>query len=75
MDQPQLAPFSLGYVNILIAGIVAPLTIVCARLGVKLASRASQEKLVKVFDVEVISDFLCLYPVVDLDKGVIDEFV
>jgi len=49
LQQPETAPFSLGYVNILVAGIVAPLTIICARLGVRLSARASQEKLVKAF--------------------------
>lgn len=49
--QPDAAPFSLGYVNILIAGIVAPLTILCARLGVRMASRTSQDRLVKAFSV------------------------
>lgn len=49
LQQPLNAPFSLGYVNILIAAVVAPLSIACARLGVKLASRTSQEKLVKAF--------------------------
>ena len=48
---PDLAPFSLGYVNLLVAAIVAPLTIVFARLGVKCASKTSQTKLVKVFAV------------------------
>jgi uncharacterized membrane protein YfcA len=45
------APFSWGYVNLLVAVIVAPLTMICARIGVKLASRTSQTKLVKVFAV------------------------
>jgi len=49
--QPEAAPFSLGYVNILVAGIVAPVTILCARLGVRMASRTSQDKLVKAFAV------------------------
>ncbi len=44
-----LAPFSFGYVNVLVALIVAPLTIVCARLGVRVASRISHAKLIKVF--------------------------
>jgi len=48
---PEAAPFSLGYVNILVAGIVAPVTILCARVGVRLATRTSQEKLVKAFAV------------------------
>lgn len=42
-------PFSLGYVNLLVAGIVAPLTMIFARFGVVLANKLSQEKLVKVF--------------------------
>ncbi len=41
----------IGYVNILVAAIVAPLTIIFARLGVNLASRTSQMKLVKAFAV------------------------
>ncbi len=45
----QAIPFSFGYVNILVAAIVAPLTIVFARFGVVLANRISQAKLVKVF--------------------------
>jgi uncharacterized membrane protein YfcA len=43
------APFSLGYVNFLVAFLVAPLAMICARLGVKLASRTSHDKLVKIF--------------------------
>ncbi|MCF6180113.1 MAG: sulfite exporter TauE/SafE family protein [Geopsychrobacter sp.] len=42
-------PFSFGYVNLLVAAIVAPLTIVAARLGVRLASRISQDKMIRVF--------------------------
>ncbi len=49
LQQATVAPFSLGYVNILIALMVAPLTIIFARIGVKLASRASQAKLIKIF--------------------------
>jgi len=45
------APFSLGYVNILIALMVAPLAMIFARIGVKLSSRTSQTKLVKIFAV------------------------
>ncbi|MBN1958868.1 MAG: sulfite exporter TauE/SafE family protein [Desulfuromonadales bacterium] len=51
LQQAVSAPFSWGYVNFLIALIVAPLTMAFARLGVKLASRTSQTKLVKVFAV------------------------
>jgi hypothetical protein len=46
---PQLPPFSLGYVNQLVAVIIAPLTIVFARLGVRLASRTDHAKLMKGF--------------------------
>jgi len=46
---PQLPPFSLGYVNQLVAVIIAPLTIVFARLGVRLASRTDHAKLMKIF--------------------------
>lgn len=45
----QLPPFSLGYVNQLVALIIAPLTIVFARLGVRLASRTDHAKLMKTF--------------------------
>ena len=48
---PETAPYSLGYVNLLVALLVAPLTIIFARVGVKLASSTSQTKLVKVFAV------------------------
>lgn len=51
LQHDLLAPFSLGYVNILVALIVAPLTMICARLGVKLASRTSQVRLIKIFAV------------------------
>ena len=42
-------PFSFGYVNVLVAVIVAPLTMIFARFGVILANKISQDKLVKVF--------------------------
>jgi len=51
LQQPETAPFSLGYVNILVAALVSPVTIFCARVGVRLATRTSQEKLVKAFAV------------------------
>ncbi len=47
-------PFSLGYVNLLVAAVVAPLTMICARLGVRLASRISQDKMVQVFAILLI---------------------
>ncbi len=49
LQSSVIAPFSLGYVNILITVIVAPLTIIFARIGVKFASHTSQEKLVRIF--------------------------
>ncbi len=51
MGTPGGMPFSIGYVNLLVAAIVAPLTIVFAKLGVKLASSTNQTKLVKIFAV------------------------
>ena len=51
MGSPGAMPFSIGYVNLLVAAIVAPLTIVFAKIGVKLASRTNQTKLVKIFAV------------------------
>ena len=51
LHHPENVPFSYGYVNVLVAGIVAPLTIIFARIGVKMASRTSQTRLVKAFAV------------------------
>jgi len=52
MQNPAGAtPFSIGYVNMLVALLVAPLTIIFARIGVKWASRTSQTKLIKIFAV------------------------
>ncbi len=51
LQAPQQAEFSFGYVNVLVATIVAPLSLLSARLGVKLASRTSQDQLVKAFAV------------------------
>jgi hypothetical protein len=52
---PQLPPFSLGYVNLLVAAVIAPLTIAFARLGVRVASRTPHAKLVKGFSVFLIA--------------------
>lgn len=41
--------YSFGYVNLLVAALVAPVTMVSARIGVRLASRISQDRMVKVF--------------------------
>ncbi len=51
---PQLPPFSLGYVNLLVTVLVAPFTILMARVGVRVASRTSHARLVKVFAVLII---------------------
>ena len=54
LQQPETAPLSLGYVNVLVATVVAPASMVFARLGVKLATRTSQKNLVKYFAVLLI---------------------
>lgn len=54
LQQPETAPLSLGYVNVLVATVVAPVSMGFARLGVKLATRTSQKHLVKVFAVMLI---------------------
>jgi uncharacterized membrane protein YfcA len=46
---PQLPPFSVGYVNLLVVAMVAPFATVGARFGVRIASRLSHDKLVKIF--------------------------
>lgn len=46
---PNLPPFSLGYVNFLVVLLVAPFTMILARLGVRIASRTSHDRLIKVF--------------------------
>ncbi len=51
LQQPVVAPFSFGYVNWLVLLLVAPLTMICARLGVRYASRTSQTKLIRIFAV------------------------
>ncbi|MDA3903617.1 MAG: sulfite exporter TauE/SafE family protein [Desulfuromusa sp.] len=45
------APFSIGYVNLLVTFLVAPAAMIFARIGVKFATRTSQTKLVKIFAV------------------------
>lgn len=49
LQQGVNAPLTLGYVNILVAVLVAPLSIIFARLGVRFATGISQDKLIKVF--------------------------
>jgi hypothetical protein len=47
-------PYSLGYVNLLVAAVVAPLTILSARFGVRLATSISQDRMVRAFAVVLI---------------------
>lgn len=54
LQHAESPPMSLGYVNLLVAAIVAPASMGAARLGVKLASRISQKHLVKIFAVMLI---------------------
>ena len=51
---PLLPPFSLGYVNLLVTALVAPFTILMARVGVRIASRTSHAKLVRLFAILII---------------------
>lgn len=50
----HLPPYSLGYVNALVFLLVAPFTIVAARLGVRVASRTTHDKLIKIFAVLLV---------------------
>lgn len=45
----HLPPYSLGYVNALVFLLVVPFSIGMARLGVRVASRTTHDKLLKVF--------------------------
>jgi uncharacterized membrane protein YfcA len=47
--RPGLAPFSLGYVNLLVAAVVIPFSSLFARLGVRVAGRVPHDKLAKIF--------------------------
>jgi uncharacterized membrane protein YfcA len=49
-----LPPFSLGYVNVLVLLLVAPFTISMARIGVRVATRTSHDKLIKAFTILLI---------------------
>ena len=51
---PQLPPFSAGYVNLLVTLLVAPFTVLMARVGVRIANRTSHARLVRVFAVLII---------------------
>ncbi len=51
---PLLPSLCLGYVNLMVAVLVAPFTIIMARVGVRIATRTSHAKLVKFFAVLII---------------------
>jgi len=49
-----LPAYSFGYVNQVVAVLVAPFTIVAARLGVRLAAYLPHDKLTKAFSLLLI---------------------
>ena len=54
-NHPLLPPYALGYVNLLVAAIMIPTTILFARQGVRVASRTPHDKLVKIFALFIIT--------------------
>jgi uncharacterized membrane protein YfcA len=48
-QQPELPPYSLGYVNVLVFALVAPFTIGMARIGVRVASGTTHDRLLRAF--------------------------
>lgn len=52
---PQLPPYSLGYVNLLVAALIIPSTIVFAKQGAKVAARTSHARLVRLFALFIIA--------------------
>jgi uncharacterized membrane protein YfcA len=50
-NRPDLAPFSLGFVNLLVVALVIPASILFARVGVRVARRVPHDKLTKIFAV------------------------
>lgn len=52
---PSLPPFSFGYVNGLVFLLVAPFSILAARLGVRVASRTTHDKLIRVFAILLVA--------------------
>ncbi len=53
-NEAMLPPYSLGFVNLMVLCLVAPFTIITARLGVRVASRTAHDRLVKVFAVLLV---------------------
>lgn len=49
LDQTGLPAYSLGYVNQIIAALVAPFAMIGARFGVKIADRVSHDRLINIF--------------------------
>jgi uncharacterized protein len=47
--RPGLADFSLGYVNLLVFALVVPASVLCARIGVRVARRVPHDKLSGIF--------------------------
>lgn len=52
--EPNLPAFSVGYVNLLVIALIAPFTMVMARLGVRVASNTAHDKLIRVFAVLLV---------------------
>ncbi|WP_052464694.1 sulfite exporter TauE/SafE family protein [Geoalkalibacter subterraneus] len=53
-SEAHLPPFSLGYVNLLVAVLVAPLSMIFARVGARVASHTRHDRLMKIFAVFLI---------------------
>lgn len=51
---PGLPPYSFGYVNLLVTLLIAPLTVLFARVGVKITSHISHNRLFKAFALFII---------------------
>ena len=51
---PNLPPYSLGYVNFLVAVLIAPLTVLFARIGVKIAANTTHKGLFKAFALFIV---------------------
>lgn len=52
---PALPLYSLGYVNLLVAAIIAPLTVLFARVGVKIATNSTHKGLFKAFSLFIVA--------------------
>lgn len=52
---PMLPPYSVGFVNFLVVLLVAPFSILSARLGVRVASRTAHDKLIKLFAILLVA--------------------